>query len=58
MKKINSTYKINPILFSLLFTVILGCDSILDINKDPFAAGDDQVAEQPGLLMTITAQIL
>ncbi|KXX68260.1 hypothetical protein AVL50_20925 [Flammeovirga sp. SJP92] len=28
------------------------CDSILDINKDPFAAGDDQIAEQPGLLMT------
>ncbi|NLR89697.1 MULTISPECIES: SusD/RagB family nutrient-binding outer membrane lipoprotein [Flammeovirga] len=52
MKKINSIYKITPILFSLLFTVIIGCDNILDINKDPFAAGDDQVAEQPGLLMT------
>lgn len=33
-------------------TFSYSCDSILDINKDPFAAGDDQVAEQPGLLMT------
>ncbi|ANQ50009.2 SusD/RagB family nutrient-binding outer membrane lipoprotein [Flammeovirga sp. MY04] len=38
---------------SLCLTFLFGgCDSILDINKDPFAAGDDQVAEQPGLLMT------
>ncbi|MBB6462040.1 SusD/RagB family nutrient-binding outer membrane lipoprotein [Flammeovirga kamogawensis] len=37
---------------ALTFLLTFSCDSILDINKDPFAAGDDQIAEQPGLLMT------
>ncbi|NME66444.1 SusD/RagB family nutrient-binding outer membrane lipoprotein [Flammeovirga aprica] len=33
-------------------TFSYSCDSILDVNTDPFAAGDEQIAEQPGLLMT------